>query len=181
MFQVRSEPFAGSRSEYATPEEFCVAFQKEMKPLYLLAFLLTAIHQAAELCLSIAVEEGSAATSVFKGWVSSWLRRRLIAIAIRHIFDDCRPVEQKCERWGVEPREAAIAFDAVAALPAFERVVFVMSVLERYTPQECSLLLGVPVAKVVAWRKSGLHALAEHDLPAIASANLTTMSRVATA
>jgi hypothetical protein len=47
----------------------------------------------------------------------------------------------------------------VAALPSFERFVFVMSVLERYSEQECSLLLGCTRAEVIDARSRALREL----------------------
>jgi hypothetical protein len=46
---------------------------------------------------------------------------------------------------------------AIIKLPAFERFVFVMSVLEHYTDQECSLLLGCTRADVTAARSRALY------------------------
>jgi DNA-directed RNA polymerase specialized sigma24 family protein len=39
---------------------------------------------------------------------------------------------------------------AILELPSFERFVFVMSVLEHYSNQECSLLLGCTRRDVIA-------------------------------
>jgi DNA-directed RNA polymerase specialized sigma24 family protein len=39
---------------------------------------------------------------------------------------------------------------AILELPSFERFVFVMSVLERFSIQECSLLLGCTRRDVIA-------------------------------
>jgi hypothetical protein len=44
----------------------------------------------------------------------------------------------------------------ILELPAFERFVFVMSVLEHYSDQECSLLLGCTRADVLAARTRAL-------------------------
>ena len=50
---------------------------------------------------------------------------------------------------------------AITALPAFERFVFVLSVLERYSDQDCSLLLGSTRAQVIAARSRALQHIAE--------------------
>ncbi|MGB8911275.1 MAG: hypothetical protein WCC85_03320 [Candidatus Sulfotelmatobacter sp.] len=47
----------------------------------------------------------------------------------------------------------------IVDLPAFERFAFVMSVLERYSDQECSLLLGCVRADVAAARTRALERL----------------------
>ena len=49
---------------------------------------------------------------------------------------------------------------AVIALPAFERFVFVISVLEGYSAKNCSLLLGCTRADVIAARTRALGNLA---------------------
>jgi hypothetical protein len=51
-----------------------------------------------------------------------------------------------------EPVEIA----AVLALPSFDRFVFVMSVLERYSDQDCSVLLGCARRDVLAARTRSL-------------------------
>jgi hypothetical protein len=51
-----------------------------------------------------------------------------------------------------EPVEIA----AVLALPSFDRFVFVMSVLERYSDQDCSVLLGCARRDVLAARTRAL-------------------------
>ena len=48
---------------------------------------------------------------------------------------------------------------AVVDLPAFERFAFVMSVLERYSDQECSVLLGRTRGEVAAARSRALQQL----------------------
>jgi hypothetical protein len=48
---------------------------------------------------------------------------------------------------------------AVIALPAFERFVFVVSVLEGYSVENCSLLLGCARADVIAARTRAFRSL----------------------
>jgi len=86
------------------------------------------------------------ANNVFREWAQSWARRTVIQNAIQMI----RP-----RRAGISsPRSASreIAdgsrlqpadFTAILKLAAFDRFVFVMSVLECYSDQECSLLLNI--------------------------------------
>jgi len=51
MLRSSKPGIATFRADYANRADFCEVFEKEMKPLYLLAFLLTADHKQAELCL----------------------------------------------------------------------------------------------------------------------------------
>lgn len=47
MLPADKDEMDNSRAEYATHADFCKVFERDMKPLYLLAFLLTANHQDA--------------------------------------------------------------------------------------------------------------------------------------
>jgi len=55
-------------------------------------------------------------------------------------------------RVGRRRRHPGNAYQISVALPAFDRSVFVISVLERYSDQECSLLLNCTRADVMAAR-----------------------------
>jgi hypothetical protein len=64
---------------------------------------------------------------------------------------------------------------AVTQLPLLERFVFVMSVLERYSTWDCSLLLGCSMKKVAQARQralSGLPGLGAHSAEAQPSSRL---------
>src|SRR5215510_1726681 len=50
----------------ATREDFCRLFEAEMKPLYLLAFLLTANHAEAEQCFVSGIDDAAKGNRVFK-------------------------------------------------------------------------------------------------------------------
>jgi hypothetical protein len=112
-----------------------------MNELYLLALLLTADHEMAEVCFVRTLEKVVNCSSVFKEWAKSWLCRMMIQNAIQLCFlcdPPARPsVNSTAGGFLTDQEEIA----AVFALPAFERFVFVMSVLKRYSDQECSLLL----------------------------------------
>ena len=51
-----------------------------------------------------------------------------------------------------EQAEVAAVLEAVLDLGPFERFVYVMSVLERYSDQDCSVLLGCARGDVIAGR-----------------------------
>ena len=61
---------------------------------------------------------------------------------------------------------------AVIAWPAFERFVFVMSVLEGYSLRECSTLLGCKVQDVIESRSAVLQRLADQPAQAAAASAL---------
>src|SRR5271156_3357499 len=60
-----------------------------------------------------------------------------------------------------EQAEVAAVLEAVLDLGPFERFVYVMSVLERYSDQDCSVLLGCAQRDVIATR---IRALQQIDM-----------------
>jgi DNA-directed RNA polymerase specialized sigma24 family protein len=156
---------AKPHSGYATCADLCENFAKDLKPLYLLAFLLTGSHTEAEQCFVETIEGAVRAKCVFKGWERSWIKRSLIINAVRHVIPG--PIENgekrdAQRRVNVESGGCS-TINAVARLASsFQRVVFVMSVLERHSTHECALLLGcaprnVAEARIRAlWQLSGV-------------------------
>ena len=139
---------------YATSTDFCRIFEEQMNRLYLLSLLLTADHKKAKQCFISGLENAAEGPPVFRDWASSWARRTIIQSAIRLL--NLRPADES----GAHP--ISRSFDdvtfptdqpqitAILELPSFERLVFVMSVLERFSNQECSLLLGCTRRDVIA-------------------------------
>jgi len=130
------------RDGYATHADFCDVLESDLNSLYLLAFLLTANHQEAERCFVSTVNEGLSERVVFKEWVGSWVRRNLIRAAISIIRPDSTAADEKRESASNDLLRSYSGIELVARLNPLERFVFVMSVLERYSVKECSLLLG---------------------------------------
>ena len=129
---------------YASNRDFCRIFHEETGSLYRLSFLLTAERVKAEQCLVSGLEDSLKGSRVFKEWASSWARRAIIQNAVRVI--NPRPMQENApssfngsgRTLVTEPAEIA----AILELEPFERFVYVMSVLERYSDQDCSVLLG---------------------------------------
>jgi DNA-directed RNA polymerase specialized sigma24 family protein len=99
---------------------------------------------------------------VCREWARSWAKRIIVENAIRELkprpsFRSSSPVVTVFSQ-GEESSDSNRDFDvnAVLGLGVFERFVFVMSVLERYSHHECALLLGCSVWEI---RQSRLHAL----------------------
>ena len=146
---------------YATKSDFCRIFKKDMNGLYLLSFLLTGDRTIAEQCFVGGLHTAQQGSQVFKEWAESWARRVIIQNAIRLI----RPWKTA----GVPHATANPSYDdalteqaeiaGIVDLPVFERFAFVMSVLERYSDQECSLLLGCTRGDVAAARTRALERL----------------------
>jgi hypothetical protein len=76
MFRTEESKTANFRADYAKHADFCEVFLRDMKPLYLLAFLLTANHKQAERCFASTLEEAFKKQAVFKEWARSWVKRR---------------------------------------------------------------------------------------------------------
>lgn len=126
-----------TRTSYASVIE-------EMRSLYLLSFLLTANHDKAEECLVSAIEECAEGIGVFIDWAPLWRRRAVLKRAIQlimpapeHANGGSRISLKKPATWLDN-----IPFAPILLLDAFERFVFVMSILEGQSDEECAILLG---------------------------------------
>jgi DNA-directed RNA polymerase specialized sigma24 family protein len=144
MFCAEEPKTEDLRANHANRADFCEVFERELKPLYLLAFLLTANHRKAEQCFAATVEEASKEQAVFRNWVRSWIKRCLIKNAIEIVRPVSLSTSENRDLWNTGQRktEGDDEINAVAQLPPLDRFIFVMSVLERYSPWECSVLLG---------------------------------------
>jgi DNA-directed RNA polymerase specialized sigma24 family protein len=143
---------------YATRTDFCRIFKDDMNRLYLLSFLLTGDEATAEKCFVGGLRMSRDGSPVFKEWAESWARRTIILNAIRMIrpkLTDDRTSPAFDRGAGLATMEPAEIADIVE-LPAFDRFAFVMSVLERYSDQECSLLLACTRREVTEARTRAL-------------------------
>jgi len=149
---------------YASSADFCRIFQEDMNDLYLLSFLLTADRAKAEHCFVSGLEDSVQGNHVFKEWARSWARRAIIQNAVRVInprpaggsrYSSSAPVNDDKTLPAGHPVEIA----AVLQLEPFERFVYVMTVLERYSDQDCSVLLGCARRDVLAARVRALQQL----------------------
>jgi hypothetical protein len=165
----RSQQMDTGRSPaYSTSGDFCRLFDEQMNGLYLLSFLLTTDHDKAGQCFVSGMTDCVDGNPVFKEWALSWARRAIIQSAIRLVapHPDRERSTQRPLYEGTStamPSKAAedVAFGAVVQLEAFERFVFVMSTLERYSDQECSLLLGCSRREVAGARLRALRQIAD--------------------
>jgi DNA-directed RNA polymerase specialized sigma24 family protein len=149
MVLCKSRIDAGKADEFATSEEFCKLFTEDVAGLYLLSFVLTANHETAEQCFAAGLADCMNGEPVFKQWAHSWAKRMIVRNAVRVVAP--RPNRARRTFTGIHPdadgrrqrtQDQPAAIARVLALGDFDRFVFVMSVLERYTDEECSDLLG---------------------------------------
>jgi DNA-directed RNA polymerase specialized sigma24 family protein len=150
------------KCEYARKEDFVEVFECERAGLQRIALLLTANSHAANQCLIRAFRECIASSSVSKEWVLSWTRRVVIRNAISLVM---RPGGQSfvnrnddADDWPVafsrqDSLDAIAGSESVLDLPEFERFVFVICVLERYSIHDCALLLGKSPRDIIEARQ----------------------------
>jgi DNA-directed RNA polymerase specialized sigma24 family protein len=144
---------------YATSDDFRRILSEEMDSLYLLALLLTADAGKAEQCFVAGIGDSVDGNPIFKEWARSWARRTIVLHAIRMM----KPAQETRTIAATEPVGLEIdpRLRAILNLGSLERFVFVMSVLEGYSYQDCSILLGCSQQTVVNARTWALERLAK--------------------
>ncbi len=150
---------------YASIVDFQRIFDEDMSSLHLLALLLTGDREMAEQCFISGLKDATKGNPVFKEWARSWARRMIILNAVRVI--NPRPMEGA---GGLNPALLSTLsaeqqpFAAILELEAFDRFVYVMSVLERYSDQHCALFLGCSRQDIITARSRALQQTAKADL-----------------
>ncbi len=151
--QVQAVDEAVSRC--AAPTDCYRIFSEEMDGLYYLAFLLTADKNIAERCFAGGLGECVDHFSALDD-SRSWARSAIVRSAIGII----RPVPEKDNyevNTDLPTTEGAFnPFVFIVSLPAFERFVFVMSILEGQSDELCRGLLSCSRQEVVMARKNAL-------------------------
>jgi len=161
VFRANKPKIANFRADYANHADFCDLLRADAKRLYVLAFLLTANHAESEQCFVATVEQAFKEQAVFKEWVRPWVGRRLIENAIQIVSPVSAQNGQKRDLWsaGQPGTQRECEIDTVTKLDAFERFVFVMSILERLSNWDCALLLASSMNKVAKARMWALRRL----------------------
>ena len=132
-----------TETSYTSVTDFAEIFAEEMRSLYLLSFFLMANKDKAEQCFVGAFGDCVEGIDAFRNWSRQRARRATIKQATRMIG----PAYKDTDDWSVDKvKEKSSApkgslFAAVISLQAFERFVFVMSVLERQSDGDCLSLL----------------------------------------
>lgn len=148
---------------YAIAADFCRIFENDMNRLYLLSYLLTAEREMAEECFARSLADTTGNHRVFRDWAESWARRAIMHNAIRMVHP--RRVDSGVASPRVPEANEQAPISAVLGLPAFERFVFVMSVLEQQSIRECSLLLGCSREEVTAAQFRALQQMGHNAQP----------------
>ena|SRR5215467_10553404 len=150
----KKRPGSGGRNDYATHSDFCAIFREQLDSLFFLALLLTGDEPSAEKCFLAAFDSCAEGNLVFKESAMGWSRRSVIKNAIRLMS----PVPTAPARPLFPGNDDNVHLDQdalltrVQQLPSFDRFVFVMSVLERYSDRDCALLLGCSGADILPAR-----------------------------
>ena len=186
-----TQKYKNARSnEYANSSDFCRIYVEQVNSLYLLSLLLTADPQMAEQCFLSGFDECASNNSVLKERAHMWARRSIILNAIRLLCprpndenesNEARPSPLNGKVPGKVPAEvqACPNFARIVGLNSFERFIFIMSILEKYSDQECSVLLGCFRRDVISARSAAIQRLAsvviatesERDVIAFAGVN----------
>ena len=156
----RRNPQATDRSlSYATRSDFQKIFTEDMSALHLLALLLTADAAKAEQCFVAGLEESVHGNPVFKEWARDWSKRVIIRNAIKLLAPAPEQAETavtvECSSSALESEKDAWT-KSIMRLPAFERFVFVILVLEGHSESDCASLLGCGMQEMIRARSRAL-------------------------
>jgi hypothetical protein len=169
-FGTASSAMAVARSQaYASAGDFCAIFREDSDSLYTLGLSLTASHKLAYETFMAALQNCHDGSTVFQEWARPWSRRAVIKSAI-HLLEPIR--SEGNEQAKVELEAIAAEMDPSARsfllLGKFERLAFVISVLEGYTVRECAALLNAGPREVEQARVQALQKIAgeQNILPA---------------
>ena len=159
------------KSYDATIEMSRKLLSESMSGLYLLSLLLTGNRKDARRCFVAGVAGCVDGNRVFKKWATSWARGIIVRSAIRIRSPHCGPPGSE----GSVLRSATTdhtfsnndlrygRLAGVLVLGDFERFVFVLSVLERYTDRECSVLLKSSLQEIEETVRRAVQHMAEVD------------------
>jgi hypothetical protein len=160
MFSRNHHQAALQATEHATCIDFRKIFLEEMDGLHLLALLLTADEYLAGQCFVAGLDDSIRDNSVFRQWARAWSRRAIIKNAINCIRPFQTDAAESTSIFGPHGPWKKNLVSAVTQLPPRERFVFVISVLEGYSIEECSTLLRCAMPAVEAARSQALQQLA---------------------
>jgi hypothetical protein len=161
MLEQATHTFDDRATTYATGTDFWNILTDEMHSLYLLSFLLTADLDKAEQCFFSGMGECEEEIGVFMARAQTRARHTILKCAIWMIMPE--PNRADDYSFTLLKRSAASGetglFDAIVGLNAFERFVYVMSVLERQSDEDCSTLLRCSRRDVIIARALALERL----------------------
>ncbi|RZU42178.1 hypothetical protein [Edaphobacter modestus] len=147
---------------HATGTDVWNILTDEMNSLYLLSFLLTADLDKAGQCFFSGMGECAEEIGAFMAWAQARARRTIVQHAIWMIM----PAPERTDEFPFVPlKRSAVSgeanlFGSILRLNAFERFVYVMSVLEKQSDDTCSTLLRCSRRDVMIARALAIERLA---------------------
>lgn len=142
---------------YANADDFLQFFKAEERGLMQLATLMTANIDNAKLCFMRAREDCIASGSVVRGFIHTWAKRKIIQHAVLIVrAEDRIPAAYAADAMDGQSSKYPLScapqdrqfLSAILALPAFERLSYVIVVKEQYSLYNCALLLNSSPAEV---------------------------------
>ena len=162
----------GSKSQCTSSDDWRRIFTENAISLYLLAYLLAGNQEVAERCVVLGLADCVAGNPVFKEWADSWARRIIVNTTISTIAPHVGLTKQSWQQTGpIGTAEAtspntpfqADQFASILALEDFERFVYVLSVREGYSDQDCADLLNARGEDILERRIRALEHIAEFE------------------
>lgn len=164
---TKSQTLREEAQQNKSSEDVSKALPKNLSGLYQLSLLLTGGHEKARHCFVAGIEEFVNENRAFNQWAHSWAKRIVIENAIREL----KPRQPSAHSQSAEtvfpcagqlstPPGGQFDLEAILALETFDRVVFVISVLEHYSEHECARFLECSVAEIREARTRALNELA---------------------
>lgn len=152
-------------ARYATVADFQRIYNEEMDSLFLLSILLTADIVNAQECLVSALQECLHGMDVFLERAHSWARRGIIKRAIQLVMPMPESVDSlpSIDSGWRSAKTMKDMIGGMLCLGAFERFVFVISLLEGVADEECSALLSCTTRDIKASRAHALKRLSDGD------------------
>jgi DNA-directed RNA polymerase specialized sigma24 family protein len=145
----------------ANCDDFQDIFTEHMASLHTLALLLTADEDMAEQCFVAGLQESLNHNLVFRQWAHAWARRAIIWNAVRVMSAEFGREDLTPSRLRPEAQDDGEALiNTVIKLPAFERFVFVISVLEGHSASDTATLLGCTSSQLCRARTRALEQMA---------------------
>lgn len=150
----------------ASAPDFCIIFRQQVEAFYVLSLLVTGDHEKAEQCFLAAFSDCLQTTHIFRESASSWARRAIIrrGTEIVRLYPET-PAPRAPGGGVIEIRELPTLreqhLERILALATFERLVLVLSVLEKYSDRDCARLLGCSLQQIRKTRISALQQIAE--------------------
>jgi hypothetical protein len=152
----------GGTMSHATATDFCTVLMEEMHSLYLLAFMLTADTHKAKHCFIGGLGEGVEGIGIFMERAGSWARRTVLNQAIQIVLPEPQDSDNASSIGLNEVATPGVSdpVTAIVALSPFERFVYVISILEGHSDEDCSRLLRCSNRDVMIGRELAVRRLA---------------------